>query len=72
MGNYRDYISKRECLFTALIWSVIPALQIVFFLLYGHAIRGGGAVCAALLLLLQLSGAALHWRRYLAYDKKSS
>ena len=34
MGNYREYVSKRECLVNALLWSVIPALQIIFFFIY--------------------------------------
>lgn len=70
MGNYRDYVSKRECLIAALIWSVPPALQAIFFLIYGRTIQGSGAVLAALLLLLQLAAAAFHWYRYLAYDTK--
>ena len=65
MGNYRDYVSKRECLIAALIWSVTPALQAIFFLIYGRTIQGSGAVLAALLLLLQLAAAAFHWYRYL-------
>ena len=28
MANYREFISKRECLVNAVLWSVIPALQI--------------------------------------------
>ena len=31
MGNYRDQVSRRECLAAALIWSAIPALSVGFF-----------------------------------------
>ena len=31
MGNYRNAVSKTECLINALVWSVTPALQIIFF-----------------------------------------
>ena len=72
MGNYRNMISKTECLINAIVWSVIPALQIIFFLIYGPAIGTSGMVYCVLLLLLQLAAAAFHWYRYLAYDKKAT
>ena len=71
MGNYRDQVSRRECLAAALIWSAIPALSIGFFLLYAPDLPPGGWGYSALLLLLQLLAAAVHWRRWLAYDKTS-
>ena len=57
MGNYRDYVSKRGCLIAALIWSVTPALQAIFFLIYGRTIQGSVAVLAALSLLTLVWGA---------------
>ena len=72
MGNYRNMISKTECLITALVWSVTPALQIIFFLIYGRTIETSGVVFYVLLLLFQLSDAAFHWYRYMAYDKKAN
>ena len=72
MGNYRDSISKTECLINAIIWSVIPGLQIIFFLNYGHTIESSGVIFYTLLLLSQLAAAAFHWYRYLAYDKKAT
>ena len=72
MGNYRNMISKMECLITALVWSVIPALQIIFFLIYGRTIGTSGVVYCVLLLLLQLSAAVFHWYRYMTYDKKAN
>ena len=69
MGNYRDFMSRRKCLVNALLWSSIPALQIVFFLKYGRTIESSGVIYA-LLLLVQLAIAAFHWYRYLAYHKK--
>ena len=34
MANYREFISKRECLVNAVLWSVIPALQIGLLLFF--------------------------------------
>ena len=34
MGNYRDVMSRRGCLATALAWTAIPALSAGFILLY--------------------------------------
>lgn len=70
MGNYREYVSKRECLINALLWSVIPALQIIFFFIYGRRLGPSGGIYFVMLLLLQLAAAVFHWCRYLAYDKK--
>ena len=72
MGDYRNFMSRAECLVNALIWSLIPALQIIFLLIYGPALETSSMVFAGLLLLLQLSAAAFHWYRYLAYDKKAT
>lgn len=45
MANYREFISKRECLVNAVLWSVIPALQIgllLFFLIDSAETCSGG------------------------------
>ena len=72
MGNYRDFMSRTECLINALVWSLIPALQIIFFFFYRPTIEAGSIFFFVLLLLLQLSACAFHWYRYLAYDKKGN
>lgn len=59
-----------ECLINGLIWSIIPGLQIIFFLKYGHAIESGGVMYYALLLPIQLA-AAFHWYSYRSYDKEA-
>lgn len=70
MKRYREFMSRGECLINALIWSVIPALQILFYALYGRTLPQESRMFFLLLLFLQLLGAALHWYRYLAYNKK--
>lgn len=70
MGNYRDVMSRRGCLATALAWTAIPALSAGFILLYTPDLPPSGRGYSAMLLLLQLLAAAVHWRRWLAYDKK--
>ena len=70
MGNYRDVMSRRGCFATALAWTAIPALSAGFILLYTPDLPPSGRGYSALLLLLQLLAAAVHWRRWLAYDKK--
>ena len=69
MGNYRDVMSRRGCFATALAWTAIPALSAGFILLYTPDLPPSGRGYSALLLLLQLLAAAVHWRRWLAYDK---
>lgn len=70
MGNYRDVMSRRGCFATALAWTAIPALSAGFILLYTPDLPPSGRGYSAMLLLLQLLAAAVHWRRWLAYDKK--
>ena len=70
MGNYRDVMSRRGCFATALAWTAIPALSAGFILLYTPDLPPSGRGYSAMLLLLQLLTAAVHWRRWLAYDKK--
>lgn len=70
MKRYREFMSRGECLLNALIWSIIPGLQILFYVRYGGALPQDSRIYFLILLLLQLLGAALHWYRYLAYDKK--
>ena len=70
MGNYRDVMSRRGCFATALAWTAIPALSAGFILLDTPDRPPSGRGYSAMLLLLQLLAAAVHWRRWLAYDKK--
>ena len=70
MGNYRDVMSRRGCFATAPAWTAIPALSAGFILLYTPDLPPSGRGYSAMLLLLQLLAAAVHWRRWLAYDKK--
>ena len=70
MKRYREFMSRGECLLNALIWSVIPGLQILFYVRYGGALSQDSWIYVLLLLFLQLFAAAFHWYRYLAYNKK--
>ena len=72
MGNYRDFMSRTECLLNALVWSLIPVLQIIFLLIYGPALETSSMAFAGLLLLMELAAGAFHWYRYLVYNKKRS
>ena len=69
MANYREFISKRECLVNAVLWSVIPALQIGLLLFSPDRLSGNMFWWYVALLLLQSLSCAFHWRRWLAYDK---
>ena len=69
MANYREIISKRECLVNAVLWSVIPALQIGLLLFFPDRLSGNMFWWYVALLLLQSLSCAFHWRRWLAYDK---
>ena len=69
MGNYRELISKRECLVNAVLWSVIPALQIGLLLFFPDRLSGNMFWWYVALLLLQSLSCAVHGRRWLAYDK---
>jgi len=66
MSNYRKWMSKGECLFSALLWTVTAVLYLILFFL---AIREKYIWCGALLLVIELGACAFHWYRYLAYDK---
>ena len=69
MANYRELISKRECLVNAVLWSVIPALQIGLLLFFPDRLSENMFWGYVVLLLLQSLSCALHWRRWLTYDK---
>lgn len=70
MKRYREFMSRGECLFNALLSCVVPALQSLIFALYWVEMPPSGQVLMVLLLLLELGACAFHWYRYLAYDKK--
>lgn len=70
MKRYREFMSRGECLFNALLSCIIPALLILFsWLAWSDAstpVRG----LLFLLLALELGSCAFHWYRYLAYNKR--
>lgn len=70
MKRYREFMSRGECLFNALLSCVIPVLLILFFLLAWPAVPAAARGLLLLLLLLELGSCAFHWYRYFAYDKK--
>lgn len=70
MKRYREFMSRGECLFHALLSCVVPVLLILFFLLAWSAVAASCRGLLILLLLLELGSCAFHWYRYLAYNKK--
>ncbi len=66
MSTYRKWMSKGECLFSALLWTVTTVLYLILFFL---AVRENYLLCGALLLAMQLGACAFHWYRYLTYNK---
>lgn len=70
MKRYREFMSRGECLFNALLSCVVPVLLILFLLLAWPAVPASARGLLLLLLLLELGSCAFHWYRYFAYDKK--
>lgn len=70
MKRYREFMSRGECLFNALLSCIIPVLLILFFLLAWSAVPASGRGVLLLLLVLELGSCAFHWYRYLAYNQK--
>ncbi len=66
MGNYRDQISKGMCLLNALIWTLVLAINLFNYIFRWGRLDGFTAFCAIVMTLC----VAVHWYRYLAYDKK--
>ena len=64
------FITRGECLITALLQTLILALQFGAFLFAFSKLNWQNWGLFALLILLQLAAFAFHWYRYLAYDKK--
>ena len=66
MGDYRNKMSKGLCLANAILWTVLLAIN-----LHTYVFRWGGldgfTTFAAIVMALCV---AVHWYRYLAYDKK--
>lgn len=70
MGNYRESMSKRSCLFNAVVWSIIIAVNL---LLTVDKWRSGYLNDQKALLIvtaIALVVLAIHWYRFLCYDKK--
>ena len=65
MWDYRETMSKRECLFNAIIWSILPLLWLVIALLWWEDGQWYGFALAAMNVL----ACVFHWRRYLRYDR---
>lgn len=76
MGNYREFMTKGECLVSALLWTLNPILTLaltayvlVFYVPIFLDWRDLWPL--ALLILLQLTSCAFHWHRYLAYNQEN-
>ena len=67
MENFRKFMTKGECLFSALLQTFTLALQFSLFFLITYPQARKILVLST---LLQLAAFAFHWYRYLAYDKK--
>ena len=72
MKEYRNRISRGECLAAALLWTLVLVIQLGFFLAAGRSLDGVSMGLAVALVLLQVLCCALQWYRYLAYDRKKS
>ncbi|RHR10299.1 hypothetical protein DWX58_07475 [Pseudoflavonifractor sp. AF19-9AC] len=70
--GYRNRISRDECLAAALLWTLVLAIQLGFFLAAGRSLDGVSMSLAAVLVLLQVLCCALQWYCYLAYNWKKS
>ena len=70
MKRYREFMSRGECLFNALLSCVVPLLQTAVFWLFWRDADAFGRGLMALLVLLEAGSCAFHWYRYLAYNKK--
>ena len=67
MGNYREHASKGLCLVNALLFTLVFVLSFVRnFLILGLTFDRVIIACYIVMILC----CAVHWYRYLAYDKK--
>jgi len=66
MLDYRENMSKRECLVHAIIWSVLPFLWLVTAVLQLEDGYWYGFIVVAIHVLASV----IHWCRYLRYDRK--
>ena len=70
MKRYREFMSRGECLFNALLSCLVPLLLLLFILLAWKEIPSSGRALLAVLILLEAGSCAFHWYRYLDYNKK--
>ena len=66
----KKLITRGDCLATALLQTLILALQFGAFLFSFSELNQEGSGLFALLILLQLFSFAFHWRRFLACGRK--
>ncbi len=66
----KKFITRGDLLVTALLQTLILALQLAAFLFAFSDLGWQNWGLFALLILLQLFGCVFYWRRYLAYSKK--
>ena len=73
--NDRKSVSRGECLLNAVLWTCTTALVVVqaLWVLSSHQLYDGKEILLeAVLVILNLASCGFHWRRYLAYDKKTN
>lgn len=70
MKNYREFMSRGECLFNAILSCLVPLILFLYIFLVWESVPSSGWGLIAVLMLLELGGCAFHWYRYFAYDKK--
>ena len=70
--DYRKHLKKGECLFNAILWTAIPLLYLFLFFYSSSYLYLDlkNTWYGILLLAVEVIACAVHWYRYLAYDKK--
>ena len=71
MSPYQNRVSRGECLASALMWTIVLAIQLSFFLYAGHSLDSVSMGYVIVLILVQGACCVLQWCRYLAYNKKT-
>ena len=72
MIRYQDRVGRGECLAGAVMWTIVLAIQLSFFLYAGHSLDPVSMGYVIVLVLVQTVCCVLQWYHYLAYNKKKT
>ena len=70
MRNYREHTSKKMCLINAVGWSAIFAMNLYNIADLWSSTNSGTQNTLLVLSVMMIALAAIHWYRFLCYDKK--